>query len=247
MPLNDSTSLKVTNAVGSYFSGKTTVKLSSLPSSADYDYIVSRRMMKGSLMDTDRGSVSANKTLSALAIYGESHWYWETDEAAFLGGPTDTLTSSCTKERSGVEFPSTEIYTYRYTQTVSYNCLINESVPGLFSSSKDSTVLSSYADLCKEIRDNIKAGSEENGLSDAPGKDTPPGTPTVPTDTDDTSKDTAVTFSVTGSAPEINDGANVNPDTTRSLERALPWIIGVAVVAAIVAVVLIKTNKNKHR
>lgn len=121
-----------------------------------------------------------------------------------------------------------------------------EAIPGLFSSSKDSTVLSSYADLCKEIRDNIKAESEEKGSSDAPGKGSSPIAPSVPTDTDVTSKDVAVTFSATGSDMEINDGANANSDTTRSFERALPWIIGGAVVVAFAAVVLLKANKNKR-
>ncbi len=121
-----------------------------------------------------------------------------------------------------------------------------EAIPGLFSSSKDSTVLSSYADLCKEIRDNIKDEPEENSSSDAPGKGSSPIAPPVPTDADVTSKDVAVTFSATGSDTEINDGASINPDTTYSLERALPWIIGGAVVAALVAVFLIKTNKNKR-
>lgn len=87
---------------------------------------------------------------------------------------------------------------------------------------------------------------EENSSSDTPGKDTPPVTPPVPTATDVTSKDAAVTFSATGSDMEINDGANANSDTTRSFERALPWIIGGAVVVAFVAVVLLKANKNKR-
>lgn len=170
LPLNDSTPLAVANAVGSYFQGKTSVKLSSLPSDASSEYIASRRMMKGSLMETASGSVSANRTLSALAIYGESHWYWETDEAAFLGGPADSgsMTSSCTKDRTGAKFPSTEVYTFRYNQTVSYNCLINEAMPVRLSASDDPTVLSSYADLCREIRENTKDESGENGSPDVP-------------------------------------------------------------------------------
>ncbi|MCQ2427804.1 MAG: hypothetical protein MJ137_05320, partial [Clostridia bacterium] len=81
-PTNNGTSLAVTNVIGSYFDGKSTTKLNSLPSGADTDDLVYRKMMTGSLMNTSTGNVSANTVLSAIAVYGESHWYWEKDEAA---------------------------------------------------------------------------------------------------------------------------------------------------------------------
>ncbi len=226
LPLNDNNLLKVTNAVGSYFSGKTSVRLSSLPSDASSEYIASRRMMNGSLMDTKSGSVSVNKALSALAIYGESHWYWETDEAAFLGGPSDnaSMTSSCTKEKTDVEFPSTEIYTFRYTQKVSYNCLINEAIPELLSPTTGSTVLSSYAKLCKEIRDSIKIESEKNGTSDIPGKNTSSDSPTAPDDVSspysDIQSDTVAFGSEKATSDTAHSSEEAASDTANSSEEA---------------------------
>lgn len=167
LPLNDSTSLSVTNVIGSYFSEKSTTRLSSLPSGADTGDIVGRQMMNGSLMDITTGNVTTSNALSAIAIYGESHWYWETDEAAFLGGPSDigTLTNSCTKQRSGVDFPATEYYTSYYTQSVSYNCLLSEEPhQNMLGATKESEILTSFANLCREIRESAQAAeSKSNG------------------------------------------------------------------------------------
>lgn len=103
--------------------------------------------------------------------------------------------------------------------------------------------------------------SEKNGLSDTPGKDTEPGaTPaaskdtavafkntTVPSeDTAVASEDLAVISKAAESGSEINENAKAAPDTMRSFERALPWIIGGAVAVALAAVVLMKTSRSKR-
>ncbi|MCQ2428286.1 MAG: hypothetical protein MJ137_07820, partial [Clostridia bacterium] len=100
----------------------------------------------------------------AIAVYGESHWYWEKDEAAFLGGPADVglMTKSCTSNRSGVEYPNIEYYTSSYKQTVTFNVLVNEETKKLLGSSDGSETLKSFSELCREIRESTKTEEPEN-------------------------------------------------------------------------------------
>lgn len=170
LPLNDSNPLKVTNVIGSYFKGKSTAKLSSLPSGADSDDIVYRSRMVGSLMDTSTGSIVSNKMLSALAIYGESHLIWETDENAFLGGPTDygSFRSEWTQKTIDVEFPGTDVNRNTYTQTVRFNCLIKSPLVS-FGGDTD-TPVASYSALCEEIRESLKDPDSEQEPESAPEK-----------------------------------------------------------------------------
>lgn len=170
LSLNDTNPLKVTNIIGNYFKGKSTVKLSSLPSGADGDDVVYRSQMVGSLMDTSTGSIASNKMLSALAIYGESYFIWETDENAFLGGPTNygSFHSEWSQKTIDVEFPGTDVNRNSYTQTVRFNCLIKSPLVS-FGGDTD-TPVASFTALCEEIRDSLKDPDSEQEPDVAPEK-----------------------------------------------------------------------------
>lgn len=163
MPLNSSTPLTATKLIGSYFSSGKTVRLSSLPDDAESEYINFHRMVTGSLMDTGTGSIAVSQVLSALAIYGESYWLWETDEAAFLGGPNNhkSFTYSCSKEATDIEFPNKDIFTHHYSQCLKYNCIIEKAADTALKSI--SGPLGSYISLSNELH---KEYGEESPLPD---------------------------------------------------------------------------------
>lgn len=151
LPLDNSTDLGVRNVIGNYFKNISSVRLSSLPGGADSDDIVARRMMQGSVTDNKTGALSVNTLLSAIALYGENHIYWEVDEAAFLGGPRTNpgFSTSYSKESAGVDVLSSRYFLHSYSQTLVYNALVK--IPGALSAGTEDTPLSAYQELCEEL------------------------------------------------------------------------------------------------
>lgn len=164
MPTTNSTLMDVTNVIGSYFSKSKTAAVSALPDDADSDDIKYRRMITGSVIDYASGSLSANKVISSIAVYGESHFYWEKDEAAFLGGPSDCkyIVHSADVKSAGTEFPSTEYFTAYYDQVIKYNCLTEKPSETVSNSALLTNPISSYLSLCDECGyhfDNAVSGA----------------------------------------------------------------------------------------
>lgn len=55
----------------------------------DPDYLRYSKKATGSVYDLATGELSSNKTLIAAAVWGESEWYWFTDEANIFAGPSN--------------------------------------------------------------------------------------------------------------------------------------------------------------
>lgn len=119
------TALHVKNAFGSYFKDNATI--TKLPDDASTDYTVFRKKISGSLYDLPGGTLTSNATLCAIGVYGESHFYWITDEGAFMGGPSDSgsFRDTYTVTKTGSD-TSGVIRTHDYTVKNSYNILLSE-------------------------------------------------------------------------------------------------------------------------
>jgi len=133
LPLNNNLKMKTYRVLGSYFKDGATVSLNSMPEDAESEYVVYRRMISGSLLDPAGGSISVNQVLTGTAIYGESHIYWEDDEAAILGGPVaqTSFSSGVNKRQVDVDFIGQRYFVTDYNQSVSYPCLVSKPVQNL--------------------------------------------------------------------------------------------------------------------
>lgn len=162
LPTSDGTSLAVTNLIGRYFRGKSTMSLKSPPSDADKDYFRYRRQITGITMDNASEAINADVMLSALALYAEYHWIWEVDEAAVLGGPNGRtgLEHSIEKVETDLVFPGTYYYTTHYRQNVRYNCLIC-TPPATLSSDSSEGVLAGLRELNAELHAPYEKEPEE--------------------------------------------------------------------------------------
>ncbi|MCF0123815.1 MAG: S-layer homology domain-containing protein [Ruminiclostridium sp.] len=166
LPMSSTVGLEVINVIGSYFRTGSTTSLRNLPNDADSDYIRYRSMVSGSVLNKASG-LEVNKVLDAVAFYAEDHWYWEKDEAAFLGGAEypGKITKSAEKIKTDTGFPpGTYYYRTDYKQSVSYNCLV--SIP-LETLSINSTPLYTYTVLCNQIKEDCASPSFVDVPTDA--------------------------------------------------------------------------------
>lgn len=76
--------LKPVNIFGDYFAKADKVTFSNLPSSADKKYIAMAKKLEGTTFEMKTGKLESNRLVNGMAVYGESHWYWSTDELAIL-------------------------------------------------------------------------------------------------------------------------------------------------------------------
>lgn len=114
---------------GSFFTDNSVITLNSRPGSATSDHYVYHRMSKGSVLNMADGNLASEKVLSGLAVYGESHWYWVDDEAAFLGGPADYGSFSSYMYTTCTDDVGKKYYTHTYGQLAEYNAICMRSVP----------------------------------------------------------------------------------------------------------------------
>ena len=125
MTTDTALAMKTHKVIGHYFSGDPVINIGSLPSSAEQDYLVYRKKMTGSTLDTDTLTLKKNQALIGTAAYGESHIFWETDEAAAMGGPSNDPafeeTFSVVKTDDGL---FTDTWKALYRNSVAYNCLL---------------------------------------------------------------------------------------------------------------------------
>lgn len=168
-PMDCAKGLAVTNCIGSYFAKSTVTRIDKLPGHAEGKYVTGRRRVTGTMMVTDSGSMASSSLLTAVATYGESHWYWGKDEAAFMGGPLNNagFTHSVEKIQDKLEFPSTYYYTHKYVQNLRYNCFVEKPFSRL-SVGTGINPLANYKALYEEIPqdpDNAPPAEEEKGTS----------------------------------------------------------------------------------
>ena len=112
-------------AIGGWFRKEPKIYLNSLPGSASEGYLVYRQRITGSTVDPSTLSLKQNRALFGTAAYGESHFYWEVDEASVMGGPCNDpwFNETCeTKKTDDGVF--TDSYTVYYKNNVKYNCLL---------------------------------------------------------------------------------------------------------------------------
>lgn len=118
--------MKSHKVIGGYFYGDPEVRLNSLPKKAEEQYLASRRMVTGTVLDGPTLAMQQYKPLFGIAAYGESHWNWEVDEAAMLGGPCKDPSFkdsySAEKTDDGI---FTDTYMAHYSSSVEYNCLLS--------------------------------------------------------------------------------------------------------------------------
>ena len=114
---------------GGFFTDNSVINLNSRPGSATTDHYVYHRMSKGSVLNMADGTLASEKVLSGLAIYGESHWYWVDDEAAFLGGPADYGSFSSYMYTVCTDDVGKKYYTQNYGQLAEYNAICVRSIP----------------------------------------------------------------------------------------------------------------------
>lgn len=142
----DGTTLKVTRAIGDYFKMDS---LTGLPAKADKGCITYGTKVTGGVFDIESGKEDTNATLLAIAVYGESHWYWKTDECAFLSGPADgsNYTYGLTKSYSG-----DGNYQYSLYVKLTYNALTSTPLSSdLLKDDNGYNPVASYNDLCEEF------------------------------------------------------------------------------------------------
>ncbi len=156
LPITDKTiQLWPTNVVGSYFGNIKSCYLNNLPGGAEQEYVNYHRRVTGSLVDLESGALTSGSPLAALAIYGESHWYWETDEAAFLKGACDVhyskYSTDVNKVRTGTDLLSSVYYTTYYEQSSKYNCIVSIPDTKLSAGGSSSNPLTSFSALCENI------------------------------------------------------------------------------------------------
>lgn len=153
LPIDDGKlRLQSRRAIGRYFNDSSSYTLGKLPEDAESEYIRSRRQYTGSTLDLDSGKLSVNAPLHAMALYGENHWWWFTDEAAGLGGVAgrEGFTSAISLSKQGYN------HTYNYSSESTYNALVTVPVQKL-SAADGYDPLASYAELWDELEEEAKA------------------------------------------------------------------------------------------
>ena len=128
LPFDSNTPLLTEWVLGNYFPATpTTVTLRSLPSGCESEYVHFHRQVQGSIFDFASSSLTSNTTIAAMALYGESHWYWGVDEAAFMSGPsTGRVVRNCTRTGS-TSGSKTDTYD-NYSVTFNYNTILQEAL-----------------------------------------------------------------------------------------------------------------------
>ena len=113
-----------------------TIKSSAMPGDTEEKYVVYHKKVSGSLCDLKTGTLSANQTLLATAVYGESHALWYVDESALFAGPSNAsnFASSLYREKTAA---STDSSWWNNTLRASrkFNVLYAVPVPSEFLSS----------------------------------------------------------------------------------------------------------------
>ncbi len=125
LPYDSSFPLKVKKVIGDYFTDDSIISMRNMPANTGTEYVLWHRMLQGSLFDFAKGSLSSNTIVSAIALFGEHHWYWSDDESAFMSGTssnaiTRVYNKVCTKDSGKRQ------YTNYYSIVNYHNCLLQE-------------------------------------------------------------------------------------------------------------------------
>ena len=119
--------LDVQRVSGSYLPATgSTLCLASLPSKLSREYVAWHRMTQGTVNNFATGTLTANTTLTAMAVYAESHWYWRNDETAVLSyGESSGINVEKNAELETLD-SRRWLWDYRYDVHTSFNCIMQE-------------------------------------------------------------------------------------------------------------------------
>ena len=135
LALDGRPTMVTTKVIGDYFTTGARIGLNNLPEDLSADQLHYHRKSTGSVIDLSNGARQTGRILMASAVFGESHWYWWDDEAAFFAGPADggnlrtQFETVCTKNWGLRQ------YYHDFTLQTTYNCLVNRPINKLLSSS----------------------------------------------------------------------------------------------------------------
>jgi len=151
LPIDRSVQLMAHNAIGEYFDKVAyRLTLKDLPEDAEEEYIRYRREILGTVYDMGSGVIKNNMPLQAVAVYGETHWTWFTDEAAYMGGPVDYPNYN-----AGFNWYETAFHKYRYdfSSMAKYNTLVILPADGELSESDGYHPLNAFRELSAALEE----------------------------------------------------------------------------------------------
>lgn len=130
--------LKVKKVIGDYFTDGSNVSMRYLPNKTTTDYITWHKALEGSVYNPANGALEVNSTVAAIAIYGESHWFWNTDESAFMSGtPSNVVTRNYNTRNTTHKDAEKQIYIMDFDFATAFNCLLQEALaPSLMDNSE---------------------------------------------------------------------------------------------------------------
>ena len=145
LPYDSTYPLKVKNVTGDYFKDNTEVSARFLPSHATTDYLTWHKMLEGSIYDQTTGTLYSNSTVAAMAIYGENHWFWNTDESAYLTATaSNVVTRNYNIRTTTHKDAEKQIYVMDFDFATSYNCILQEALKPILNGIDETGPLYTY-------------------------------------------------------------------------------------------------------
>lgn len=124
IPFDSKTPIHSEMVIGRYFPADRMITFNDYQGVYDKDYFLYRKQITGQLFDFTTSTITSNAVLAAFAMYGESHWYWSVDEAAFFSGaPYGRYDRSYVRNS-----PSAKDHIDNYAVSFKHNILIQEEV-----------------------------------------------------------------------------------------------------------------------
>ncbi|MDO4490930.1 MAG: hypothetical protein Q4B85_07690 [Lachnospiraceae bacterium] len=142
--------------------------------SAENKYFYDCKVLRGRVFDFALDDISSKKVLAAMAVYGESHWYWYDDEV-YLMGYSDEYDYSSRKYDYYIDYNAISHYkienSCNYKST--FGILLLSPLPKKAAIREDSPIAA--FDYCQVVTDfrNMKsmALEEESGYQENPDKE----------------------------------------------------------------------------
>ncbi|MBQ3864266.1 MAG: InlB B-repeat-containing protein [Clostridia bacterium] len=145
-------SLKTNNIIGDYFSGNPDIYLNSLPGDAEFGYFPVRNMMVGTLYEPAQIKLNVHTPLTGIAVYGEDHTFWVTDESAVMGNSrSNWFVSHRQDKQTDRDIISNVYYTTTYDIKTYFNCIISKPLVHSGLSSEEYNALDSFKEVLEEL------------------------------------------------------------------------------------------------
>lgn len=129
LPFDSTFSMKVKKVIGDYFSDGSDVSMRYLPSKTSTSYVQWHKRLQASMFDFVNSSLSSEATVAGIGVYGESHWFWNTDEATFMSGSTSKIVSRDYNKRTVTHKDADKmVYVTDFDFSTTYNCILQEAL-----------------------------------------------------------------------------------------------------------------------